>query len=93
MVAVGALGIGAVALYAGATILGGLLDPAYSHVGNAISAPLAVGTIGTDVMGLFERVTIGVYMVWILLVGIDALLVARAVTAATAHRGSVGVTV
>lgn len=216
MVAVGALGTAAVVLYVGATILGGLLDPAYSHLGNAISeltaseaphravlapiyaaynvvlagfglalfrassrgtlfalgvvlfalgglsgigqvtlfrqdsvgavattagtghlvlagvssllslgtamvygfafrrepafrrlsgysfvtaallvmtAPLAVGTIGTDVMGLFERITIGVYLIWIVVVGVDALLAARTVSVAAARRGSVGATV
>lgn len=205
LIAVGSLGITAIALYVGATVLGGLLDPAYSHVGNAISeltgsqapdrlllapiyvaynlvlfgfglalfrasahrtrfaigvavlglgglsgigqvtvfpqdslgavattagavhivlaasssilslatvilygvafrrepafrrlsrysfataallvlsAPVAVGTIGTNLIGLFERITIGIYLLWVVVVSIDSL---RAVQA-RAHR-------
>jgi hypothetical protein len=37
LITIGALGIAAVALYVGATVLGGILDPQYSHVRNAIS--------------------------------------------------------
>jgi len=216
LIAVGALGIAAVALYVGATILGGILDPRYSHVGNAISeltgseapdravlapiyivynvvlfafgfalfrassrgtlfaiglvlfavgglsgigqvtffrqdsvgavattqgtihlvlagvssllslgtailyglafrrepsfrrlsrysfvtaallvltAPLAVGSIGTDLMGLYERLTIGVYMAWVVVVAVDALLAARTEAIATARPGSARATV
>ena len=46
LIAAGLLGIGAVGLYVGATILGGILDPQYSHVRNAISE--LTGTAAPD---------------------------------------------
>jgi len=41
-----------------------------------LTAPAAVASIGTDVMGLFERITIGVFMVWLVVVAACCLVVA-----------------
>jgi hypothetical membrane protein len=42
-----------------------------------LSAPAAVVSIGTDVMGLFERLTIGVFLAWVVVVSAFSLLAAR----------------
>lgn len=42
-----------------------------------LTAPAAVLSIGTDVMGLFERVTIGVYLAWVVVVSVSSLFAAR----------------
>lgn len=53
----------------------------YSSVTAALlvlTAPLAVASIGTELMGLFERITIGVFMLWVVVVSAYSLLAARA---------------
>lgn len=42
-----------------------------------LTAPAAVAGIDTDVMGLFERITIGVFMLWVVVVSAHSLLAAR----------------
>jgi len=44
-----------------------------------VSAPAAVISIGTDVMGLFERLTIGVFLAWVVVVSIHSLRAVRVV--------------
>jgi hypothetical membrane protein len=56
--------------------------------GLVLTAPLAVGSIGTDVMGLFERVTIGVFLLWIVVVSAGCLLAARGTDAPVKRAGS-----
>jgi hypothetical protein len=70
LMAIGVLGLAAVALYVGATLLGSVLDA-------------AVASINTDVMGLFERITIGVFMVWLTVVSAYSLMEARTAVAAS----------
>jgi hypothetical membrane protein len=56
--------------------------------GLVLTAPLAVGSIGTDVMGLFERITIGVFMLWIVVVSAGCLLAARGTDVPVKRAGS-----
>ena len=44
-----------------------------------LTAPAAVASIGSDVMGLFERVTIGVFLVWVVVVSIHSLAQAQGI--------------
>jgi len=48
-----------------------------------VSAPAAVASIGTDVMGLFERITIGAFMLWVVVVSAHSLIEAGKIESLT----------
>lgn len=52
------------------------------------TAPLAAGSSGTDVMGLFERMTIGVFLLWVVVVSGVCLLAARELDTRARRAGS-----
>lgn len=56
-----------------------------------LSAPAAVISIGTDVMGLFERLTIGVFLAWVVVVSWHVLLAARRLAARPSESGSAAI--
>ena len=47
-----------------------------------LSAPMAVASIGTEVMGLFERITIGAFILWVVVVSAHSLIEARTIESA-----------
>jgi hypothetical protein len=51
-VLVGGAALGAVACYVGATVLGGLLDPSYSHVSDSVSELTSTGAPNRVLLGL-----------------------------------------
>lgn len=59
--------------------------------GLVLTAPLAAGSIGTAFMGLFERITIGVFMLWVVVVSSACLGVARGLEARAKTAGSASV--
>ena len=64
-VLVGASGMIAVALYVAATVVGAALLVA--------SGPVAAVNVGGPMMGLFERITIGSFLVWVCVVSAGSL--------------------
>ena len=53
-----------------------------------LAAPLAIGSIGTNVMGLFERITIGVFELWVAVVAFACVLAARSMGTHARRAGS-----
>jgi hypothetical membrane protein len=56
--------------------------------GLVLTAPLAAGSIGTDLMGLFERITIGVFMLWVVVVSVACFLAAHGIDVRARRTGS-----